>query len=55
MPLFFIVYFGHKLFTKSQLIPLGDVDLVSDTEAEAFGEVTNKTSTLLGKLWASVV
>ncbi|TPX34247.1 hypothetical protein SmJEL517_g03064 [Synchytrium microbalum] len=40
IPLFTIMYFGHKLYTRSPLIPLTDIDLITDRYVD---EVSTKT------------
>lgn len=37
IPLFFIVYFGHKFWSKSSMVPLELVDLHSDSSPDDYG------------------
>lgn len=55
VPLFFIAYFGHKFWSKSKMVPLDQIDLVSNTKEEDFGEVKPKPTTAWGRFVHAVV
>lgn len=55
IPLFFIAYFGHKLWFKSKMIPLDQLDYHSNTKAEDFGEIEEAPTTRMGKIIAAII
>ncbi|GMK56419.1 hypothetical protein CspeluHIS016_0302590 [Cutaneotrichosporon spelunceum] len=55
IPLFFLAYFGHKLYKKDKLIPLHLIDLETDSHEEDFGPPKPPPTTRWGRFVAAIV